>query len=114
MSFFVSCPWPRPGMQGLSSMDYTAALLPFPYNAPAKSRQGRPLTGGLSVPRKSGYTRNADLTMIRHGGGCPDLSGSAGALRIGHETKKDISMLMLLAKGKYVALSIGQEQFSRS
>ena len=52
-----------------------------------------PLTGGLSVPRKSGHTRNADLTSIRHGGGCPDLSGSAGALLSGHETKKDIPML---------------------
>jgi hypothetical protein len=105
MSFFAACPWPRPGMQGLSSMDYTASLLPFPLNAPAKSRQGRPSTGGLSVPRKSGpfdrlmvlnkvegHTRNADLTIVCHGGGCPDLSGPAGALLLGHETKKDISM----------------------
>jgi hypothetical protein len=52
-----------------------------------------PVTGGLSVPRKSGHTRNADLTMIRHGCGCPDLSGPASALRRGHETKKDISIL---------------------
>jgi len=52
-----------------------------------------PLTGGLSVPRKSGHTRNADLTMMQHGGRCPDLSGSACALLIGHETKKDIPML---------------------
>ena len=93
MSFFAACPWPIPGMQGLSSMDYTAALLQFPENAPAKSRQGRPLTGGLSVPRKSGHTRNADLTIMQHGGRCPDLSGSACALLIGHETKKDIPML---------------------
>jgi hypothetical protein len=52
-----------------------------------------PVIVGLSVPRKSGHTRNVDLTSIRHGYGCPDLSGPAGALRIGHETKKDISML---------------------
>ena len=51
-----------------------------------------PLTGGLSVPRKSGHTRNADLTIIQHGGRCPDLSGPAGALHIRHETKKDTSM----------------------
>jgi hypothetical protein len=51
------------------------------------------LTGGLSVPRKSGHTRNADLTIMQHGGRCPDLSGSACALLKGHETKKDILML---------------------
>jgi len=45
------------------------------------------------VPRKSGHTCNADLTIINHGGRCPDLSGPATALLIGHETKKDISML---------------------
>jgi len=45
------------------------------------------------VPRKSGHTRNADLTIIQHGGRCPDLSGPACALLIGHETKKDIPML---------------------
>jgi hypothetical protein len=52
-----------------------------------------PLTGGLSVPRKSEHTRNADLTIMQHVGRCPDLSGPADALRIGHETKKDIPML---------------------
>jgi hypothetical protein len=46
------------------------------------------------VPRKSGHTRNADLTRMRHGGGCPDLSGSACALRIGHDGKKDTPMLL--------------------
>jgi len=57
------------------------------------------------VPRKSGpvlrsskateggHTRNADLTIMQHGGRCPDLSGPACALLIGHETKKDIPML---------------------
>jgi hypothetical protein len=49
------------------------------------------------VPRKSGHTRNADLTIIQHGGRCPDLSGPADALRIGHETKKDISILFSMA-----------------
>jgi len=34
-------PWPRPGMQGLSSMNYTTSVLQLPYNATAKSRQGR-------------------------------------------------------------------------
>jgi len=52
-----------------------------------------PLTGSLSVPRKSGHTCNADLTIIQHGGRCPDLSGPDDALLIGHEIKKDISML---------------------
>jgi len=52
-----------------------------------------PLTGGLSVPHKSGHTRNTDLTIVQHGGRCPDLSGPAGALLTGHETKKDIPML---------------------
>jgi hypothetical protein len=52
-----------------------------------------PLTGDFSVPRKSGHTRNAYLTIIPHGGRCPDLLGPAGALRIGHDEKKDISML---------------------
>ena len=79
-------------------MDYTAALLQFPYNASAKSRQGRPLTEGFSVPRKSGHACNAALTIMHHGGRCPDLSGPAGALRRGHETKKGIPMLMRLAK----------------
>ena len=51
------------------------------------------LTGDLSVPRKSGHTRNEDLTMIQHGVRCPDLSGSDGAFLIGHEAKKDIPML---------------------
>jgi len=32
-----------------------------------------PLAGGLSVPRKLGHTRNADLTIMQHGGRCPDL-----------------------------------------
>ncbi len=36
------------------------------------------------------------------------------ALRIGHETKKDIPMLMRRAKGAYVALTKGQEWFSKS
>ena len=45
------------------------------------------------MPRKSGHTCNADLTIIQHGGRCPDLSGPADALLIGDEAKKDISML---------------------
>jgi len=52
-----------------------------------------PQTEGLSVPRKSGHTRNAALTLMHHGGRCPDLSGPAGALLRGHETKKDTPML---------------------
>jgi len=75
MSFFAPCPWPRPGMEGLSFMGYTTALLQFPYNAPAKSCQGRPLTGGLSVPRKSGHRCNADLTIIHLAVGAPIYRG---------------------------------------
>jgi len=56
-----------------------------------------PLTGGLSVPRKSGHRCNADLTVIHHGGWCPDLSGPAGVLCRGHETKKDIPILFYTA-----------------
>jgi hypothetical protein len=52
-----------------------------------------PLTGGLSVPRKSGHTCNADLNIIQFGARRPDLSGPADALLRGHEIKKDISML---------------------
>jgi hypothetical protein len=51
--------------------------------------------GASACPDKSGHTRNADLTMIRHVGRCPDLLGPAGALHRGHETKKDISMLYI-------------------
>jgi hypothetical protein len=33
-------PWPRPGMQGLSSIDYTPEVLQLLYSFQAKSRQG--------------------------------------------------------------------------
>jgi hypothetical protein len=49
--------------------------------------------GASACPDKSGHTSNAELTMIQHGGRCPDLLGPASALRKGHETKKDISCL---------------------
>jgi len=87
VSFFAACPWPRPGMQGLSSMDYTTALLQFPYNAPANSRQGRPLTGGLSVS----FDFAQDHELVEW----PRKSGPAGALLTGHETKKDTPMLYI-------------------
>ena len=48
----------------------------------------------MVLSKVEGHTRNADLTMIRHSGWCPDLLGPAGALRRGHETKKDTSMLI--------------------
>ena len=67
-----------------------------------------PEQGTLACPDKSGHTRNAELTMIRHGGRCPDLLGPAGALLLGHERKKDTPMLMRLTKGDYLALSNGQ------
>ena len=51
--------------------------------------------GASACPDKSGHTRNADLTMIRHGGRCPDLLGPARALRRGHATKKVIPMLTI-------------------
>jgi len=40
------------------------------------------------VPRKSGHTCNAGLTIIPYGAWCPDLSGPGTALLIGHEIKK--------------------------
>jgi hypothetical protein len=72
-----------------------------------------PLTGGLSVPRKSGHIWNAGLTSIQHGARCPDLSGPGTALRIGHETKKDISMLLAIASFLGVfAFDTGSKQLS--
>ena len=53
MPFFAACPWPRPGMQGPSSMDHISALLPFPYNIPAMSGQGRPVTEILANGSRS-------------------------------------------------------------
>jgi hypothetical protein len=47
----------------------------------------------MVLSKVEGHTRNADLTIVYYGGGCLDLSGPAGALRRGHETKKDMSML---------------------
>ena len=53
-----------------------------------------PCNKGVSAcPDKSGQVRNEDLTIMQHGSRCPDLSGPAGALYRGHETKKDMSML---------------------
>jgi len=49
------------------------------------------------VPRKSGHTCNADLTIIQYGAWCPDLSGPGNALLIGHETKKDITILFSIS-----------------
>ena len=40
------------------------------------------------MPRKSGHTCNAGLTIIPYGARCPDLSGPGTALRRGHEIKK--------------------------
>jgi hypothetical protein len=68
-----------------------------------------PFTGGFSVPRKSGHTSNADLTIILHGGRCPDLSGPACALRRGHETKKDPSMPIRLTEDHYFVSSKGRD-----
>jgi hypothetical protein len=53
-----------------------------------------PHTEGLSVPRKSGHTRNADLTIMQHGNRCPDLPGSTVMSLLGHDEKKDMSMLI--------------------
>jgi hypothetical protein len=39
--------------------------------------------GASACPDKSGHTSNADMTMIRHVGRCPDLLGPASALRKG-------------------------------
>jgi len=40
------------------------------------------------VPRKSGHTCNAGLTIMQNGARCPDLSGPGTALLRGHEIKK--------------------------
>jgi hypothetical protein len=37
---FCIFPWPRPGVQGLSSMDYTPKVLQLLYIVQAKSLQG--------------------------------------------------------------------------
>jgi len=44
--------------------------------------------GASACPDKSEHTRNADLTMVCHGGKCPDLLGPAGALLLGHGKEK--------------------------
>jgi hypothetical protein len=51
------------------------------------------------------------LTIIRHGGRCPDLLGPASALRKRHGIKKDTSMPMLLTMDTYFALSKCQDLF---
>ena len=58
-------------------------------------RKSGPFDTLMVLSKVEGHTSNADLTMIRHGGRCPDLSGSAGAFIIGHETKKDIPVLTM-------------------
>ena len=70
-----------------------------------------PKQGASACPDKSGHTSNAELTMIRHVGRCPDLLGPAGALLLGHEAKKDTPLLSLVTKGNYTAVSMGQEGF---
>ena len=47
-----------------------------------------PLTGALSVPRKSGHMCNADLTIMPHGARYTDNSVLGSALLIGNEIKK--------------------------
>ena len=42
----------------------------------------------MVLSKVEGHTSNADLTSMHHGGGCPDLSGPAEALIIGHDEKK--------------------------
>jgi len=46
----------------------------------------------LACPDTSGHTRNADLTLVCHGGRCPDVLGPASALRLGHGKRKDTPM----------------------
>jgi len=60
-----------------------------------------------------GHTRNADLTMVCHGGRCPDVLGPAGALVLGHGERKDTPMPMRLTKGAYCASSKGRDSFSK-
>jgi hypothetical protein len=72
-------------------------------------RKSGPFDTLMVLSKVEGHTRNTDLTIILHGSGCPDLSGPAGALCRGHETKKDTSMPMCLTKGDYFASSKSQE-----
>ena len=68
-----------------------------------------------SMPRNRRHERapeigapgTEDLNRKCLGGRVPRFSGPAEARNGGHETKKDISMLMPLTKGNYVALSKG-------
>jgi hypothetical protein len=88
----------RPEFYELYNCFITVALkcssqVASPDPVPVSGRGGQASHRGLRVLRKSGQVRNEDLTIIQHGGRCPDLSGSAGAFLIGHETKKDIPML---------------------
>jgi len=64
--------------------------------------------GASACPDTSGHTSNAELPMIRHVGRCPDVLGPAGAVLLGHETKKDTPMLMLFPEGDYIAFSKGK------
>jgi hypothetical protein len=46
-------------------------------------RKSGPFDKLMVLSKVEGHTRNADLTIMQHGGRCPDLSGPAGALRRG-------------------------------
>jgi len=52
-----------------------------------------------------------DFTIMRLVGWCPDLWGSASALLIGHETKKDIPMLLKCSIFKLLPQLIEKLQF---
>ena len=49
--------------------------------------------GRSSKATEGGHTRNADLTIIQHGSGAPIYGVCHCITYIGHETKKDISVL---------------------
>ncbi len=60
-------------------------------------------------PRKSGHTPTETFSIQDSGSWCPDFRGTLMLPVTGHGAKKDISMLMGLNKGNYVALRKGQE-----
>jgi len=49
------------------------------------------------VPRKSGHTCNADLTIIQHGGRCPDLRGLPMHYLLGMRQKRHFHTPMKLS-----------------
>jgi hypothetical protein len=65
----------------------------FLIHAPEQGASACPDKSGpfdrlMVLSKVEGHTSNAELTMIRHVGRCPDLLGPANALLLGHGAKK--------------------------